>query len=204
MSDLIIIILLVLAIVIIFYGLKIFRKKPREKFIESTVLLEKIKKVCKLITVQGEFSEIINYQDSKNVLLNILGFEKKALIIVKARTLIGFDLAKIKIHADVKNKKLIFQNFPDAEVISIDTDIQYYDIQQTTFNKFSADAYTKLNRKAKETINDKVLQSELPSLAKKQAIETLSVLDAIAETAGWHIVYDEHILPENKPKSKLE
>ena len=33
---------------------------------QSVILLEKIKKVCKFITVEGDFAEIYHYEDVKN------------------------------------------------------------------------------------------------------------------------------------------
>jgi len=113
--------------------------------------------------------------------------------------LIGFDLTKLKIITDNRKKSLIIKHFPKAGIISIDTDIQYYDIKQTTFNKFSATAYTELNRKAKEAIAHKVMESELPKIAERQILETLQALDEIAKTTGWKIKYNNLAL--EKPAS---
>jgi len=49
-----------------------------------------------LITVEGEFSETFTHRDGRKMFLNLLQLEKKALIIIKAKVLIGFDLTPNK------------------------------------------------------------------------------------------------------------
>ena len=67
------------------------RKNERQIRTQSTILLEKIKQVCKLITVEGEFSEIFAHRDEKSMFFKLWQSEKKALVIIKAKVLIGFD-----------------------------------------------------------------------------------------------------------------
>ena len=49
-----------------------------------------------LITVEGEFSETFTHRDGRKMFFNLLQMEKKALIIIKAKVLIGFDLTPNK------------------------------------------------------------------------------------------------------------
>ena len=50
---------------LVFY--RFSRRRARAKYkAQSTVLLEKIRTVCKLITVEGDFSEIYHYEDLKS------------------------------------------------------------------------------------------------------------------------------------------
>jgi len=53
-----------------------------------------------LITVEGEFSETFTHRDGRKMFFNLLQMEKKALIIIKAKVLIGFDLDQINIDTD--------------------------------------------------------------------------------------------------------
>ena len=67
---------------------------------DATVLLEKVKKVSKLIAVEGYLSEIYEYEQ-KNDLLDIpILFGKKALIRVNAKASVGYDFEKM-----IKKKK---------------------------------------------------------------------------------------------------
>ncbi len=44
---------------------------------QSVVLMEKIKSVCKLVTVEGDFAEIYHYENVKEKFFNLLVGKKK-------------------------------------------------------------------------------------------------------------------------------
>ncbi len=62
---------------------------------ESTLLLERIEKVFKVVMAEGYFSEIYNYQDQKKILY-MFNDPKKAMIIAKSKVLVGFDFQKVR------------------------------------------------------------------------------------------------------------
>ena len=64
----------------------------------SVVLIERVKQVLKLVTVEGDFSEIVQYKAVKPKLLSVYNARKKALVTVSAKAMVGFDLAKAKIN----------------------------------------------------------------------------------------------------------
>ena len=86
-----------------YWGISIFNKKKGVKEIEhqSVVLIEKIKSVCKLISVEGDFAEIYHYQDTKNQFFGFLTGKKKAILLVNAKAHVGFDLSKIEMISNV-------------------------------------------------------------------------------------------------------
>jgi Protein of unknown function (DUF4230) len=85
---------------------------------DSKILLEKIQKVCKLVTVEGTFSDIYSYQDYQYY--DVSPFRKKALIVVNAKVLVGLDLSKAKFKTDEATKTLTISQIPAAEIMSID------------------------------------------------------------------------------------
>ena len=105
---------------------------------QSVLLLDKIKKVCKFITVEGDFAEIYHYEDVKERFLKLVSSRKKALVVIKAKAHVGYDLAKIKIKADTENKTIVLEHFPQPEILSIETNLDYYDKSDGIFNKFAA------------------------------------------------------------------
>ena len=50
-------------------------KKLRDS--QSVLLLDKIKRVCKLITVEGDFAEIYHYEDVKERFLKLISSKKR-------------------------------------------------------------------------------------------------------------------------------
>ncbi|AUD02698.1 DUF4230 domain-containing protein [Spirosoma pollinicola] len=155
---------------------------------DSVILLERIEKVFKVVMAEGYFSEIYNYQDQKKILY-VLNDPKKAMVIAKSKVLVGFDFAKVRFRAsDNGEKKLIIESFPEPEVLSIDTDYQFYDIQAGFLNHFSGDDYTHILDEAKQAMNERAMQSDLPKIANNQI---QYMMYQLASSMGWHLQLPE-------------
>ena len=151
-----------------------------------SVVLEKIEKVFKLVTVEGHLSEIYDYKEYNTWEFSM--FRKKALLRVNAKVLAGFDFEKVKLTVDEKTKTIIIEDFPSAEILSMEHDIDYYDISQATFNKFSAEDYNRMNKEAKNHIRKKAVDSKLLTSAEAQKEEILDMLITIIQATGWDVV----------------
>lgn len=183
-----------------------FYKNQNQKQLQSqsVLLLEKIKQVCKLITVEGEFSEIFTHRDEKNVFFKLFQTEKKALLIVKAKVMIGFDLTKINIEINTHKKQVTLSQFPEPEILSIDNDLEYYDIQKGMINKFSESDLTNMNKKSKDFIREKVEKSHLVSIAKNQAADTVLLVRQLIESVGWELVSEKISISPSGNKMSIE
>ncbi|MBD0830874.1 DUF4230 domain-containing protein [Aestuariibaculum sediminum] len=181
--------------------LKIKAQKKRVNA-QSVILLDKIKKVYKFITVEGDFAEIYHYEDVKERFLKLISSTKKALVIVNAKAHVGFDFSKVKLEADTKHKTIIIHKFPQPEVLSIETNLNYYDKKDGMFNKFAAADLTELHNDAKKHIMDKIPESGLFSVAQKEALEAISLIENIVQTIGWTLNY-EALKIEEPLKSKV-
>lgn len=164
---------------------------------ESTVLLESIEKVFKVVMAEGYFTEIYNYENDKNF-WNLINDKKKALIIAKAKVLVGYDFAKMRFHFSDTDRKMIIDYFPEPEILSMDTDYKFYDIEQGWLNRFQTDDYTSLLNEAKQTMNDKALNSDLPRIATNQV---QLMMFQLAATMNWKI---DMQLPEANKQSLEE
>ncbi len=164
------------------------RKKEKEKH-QSVVLMEKIRAVCKFITVEGDFSEIYHYKNLKDKWLNVLLGSKKALILIDAKAHVGFDLTKVKMQADVDKKTIYLTNFPQPELLSIETDFKYYDKREGWANPFTSSDLTDINREAKQYIVEKIPNSGLLQEASGQAMETITLMQKLVETINWQLDY---------------
>lgn len=172
------------------YLLSDYISNMREKKVQasSEIMLERVKKVSKLVSVEGYFSEMYNYKDFYNFDWSI--FRKKALIRVKAKVSVGVDLQKAKFELDSKSKLLTISDIPAPEIISIDHDIDYYDITEGTFNSFTAQDFNKLNENAKEHIRSMALKSDLMQQSRRQTNEVINTFKLFAETGGWQVRVD--------------
>ena len=177
--------------VIAYFILSKFNRNRKKERVEkqSVVLMEKIRSVCKFITIEGDFSEIYQYKNVKDKWVNLLFGSKKALVLIEAKAHIGFDLTKVKMHADTQNKTIILTEFPKPELLTIETDFKYYDKQEGWANPFTSTDLTDINQEAKQYIVDKVPESGLLAEASKQALETIQLMEKIVETINWKLDY---------------
>ncbi len=164
---------------------------------ESTVLVERIEKVFKVVMAEGYFTEIYNYQNDKSI-WNLIKDKKKALLIAKAKVLVGYDFSKMRYHISETDKQMIVDFFPEPEVLSMDTDYKFYDIEQGWLNRFQTDDYTSILNEAKQTMNEKALQSDLPRIATNQV---QLMMFQLAATMNWKI---DMQLPEGNKKELEE
>jgi len=153
----------------------------------TTIVLEKIKTVTKLISVEGQFSELYNYKESYEYdFFNL--FSKKILLRVNARVSVGYDFEKVNISIDSLNKTVTLNELPQPEILSIDHDLDYYDISEGTFNSFTNEEYNMINRKAKELIASKAKNTPLLATAEKQKSEYISMMEMALQSAGWKLI----------------
>ncbi len=196
---------LVLGAIVTYWVYTFFRKKKRKELTthQSTVLLEKIRSVCKLISVEGDFAEIYKYENTKERFMSLISSKKKALVVINAKAHIGYDLQKILMHADTESRKIILKNFPQPEILSIQPELEFYDIKNGFFNSFKPDDLTVLNQEAKKHIREKIPESGLMETARKEALETVLLIEKIVETIGWKLDYSALEIPEKEKKKLL-
>ena len=196
---------ILLGAILMYWLYGFFNRKKRKELVQqqSTVILDKIKSVCKLVSVEGDFAEIYRYENIKEGFMNLLSSKKKALVVINAKAQVGYDLKKLKLNADLDRKRIILSEFPQPEVLSIEPDIQFYDVKNGLFNSFSSEDLTDLNAKAKEHIREKIPESGLLETAKKEALEAVLIIEKIVETIGWKLDYTALEL-SNREKEFLE
>jgi hypothetical protein len=177
------------------------KEKTRE---QSVVLMEKIRWVCKFITVERDFSEISHYQNVKDKIANFLLGIMKAVILIKAQAHIGLDLTKIEMESTPEKKTIRLKNFSQPLMLSIDTEFSYYDKLEGWANNFTSKGLTEATRNAKQYIIDKVTESGLMDQAKKEAVRTIKMMEGLAATIEWTPAHNEFVLEEAQQTKKLD
>jgi len=167
---------------------------------QAVVLKDKIKQVCKLISVEGDFAEIYHYESIRDKFFDILLGRKKALILINAKAHVGFDLSKVKIESDTKSKTIKLNHFPQPELLTIETDFKYYDKKEGWLNPFTSADLNDINVEAKQYIVDKIPESGLITEARKEALNTILLVESIAGSIGWKLDYTSLELDDVAPK----
>lgn len=180
----------IIGIFIVFLLQYFFQKKEENTQIteNSTLIQQEIKNVGKLVVTEGYFSEVITYQDAKKYLNNWISFDKKALIVVNAEATISYDLHQLRYEIDPGLKVVRLLHIPQEE-LKIYPKIQYYNLEESSFNPFTAEDHNKIQQKVTQLINKKIEQSSFRSNAQNQLLSELSRILILTHSMGWRLEY---------------
>ena len=199
------ILLIVASILFIFLLFRYCGFKKEDSLESNTNLLQQqIVNVGKLVVTEGHFAEVLTYKDQQKYLLNILSFEKKALLVVNTDVTVSYDLRQMKYDIDEKNKVITILSIPKEE-ITINPDIKFYDVEQSRLNAFTGDDYNKINKQVREKLAKKMEKSALKANAQNRLISELSKILILTNSMGWTLRYDgKNIGNETELQSGLE
>ena len=170
---------LVLGAVIAFLVFKLVSKSSSKTTIaeSSHTVVESMRKVFKIVCAEGQFQEIYYYEQTKK-LLKFIPSTKKALVIVKAKVLIGYDFEKCKWEVDEESKNLKIIAFPEPEILSLEPDFKYYYFEEDLFNFINRDDLDKIQIQGKKQVEQAALQSGLKRIAAEQMRTVLTEMVA--------------------------
>ncbi len=190
------IIITILVVLIGILGFKLFIsdlfKQKDNSTVDSTIVVQRIQKVMKLITVEGHYSELMKYKDFSYI--DFPGFRKDALLKVDAKVSVGYNLDSMDITTDEKNKTIVIKHMPKPEILSVDTDIKFENLSSGVFTGFSEEELTKLNKMAKDNIRKRALSMELIRQAEEQKNELFDLLFYMAKGNGYSIIVEGNSL----------
>lgn len=189
----------------LFFAYQFFTRSSASSTIEyNSALIEKqLKNVSKLVVTEGHYSQVMTYKDQKKYFMDLVSFEKKALMVVNADVTVSYDLSKIKYDINETAKTISITNIPEAEM-KINPDIHFYSIDESTFNPFGTADYNKINKKVKAEIAKKMEKSKLKTNAENRLISELSKILILTNTMGWTLNYEgKTIKSESDIKHKL-
>lgn len=181
--------------VVVFFAYQFFTRSSNSSTLEyNSALIEKqLKNVSKLVVTEGHYSQVMTYKDQKNYFMDLVSFEKKALMVVNAEVTISYDLSKIKYDINETNKTITIKNIPEAEM-KISPDVHFYSIDESYFNPFGTADYNKINKKVKAEVAKKMEKSKLKTNAENRLISELSKILILTNTMGWTLKYNGEII----------
>jgi hypothetical protein len=171
------------------------QQAEQESRSQAVVLLEQVNKVCKLVTVEGVFSELYDETNIRKFtvylpLPSTWHFSKQALLHVRGTVLVGYDMENVKITADSTRRLLIIRNLPEPKILAVDHQVEYKNLDASFFNSFTPEDYTRLNKNAKEVLSRKAEESGLLQEAQAQGNQMLEVIRFMAASVGWEVVVE--------------
>jgi len=154
---------------------------------EIQIVLNSIKNLNKLVVSKGSFSEIYNYTDSKKYFYDYISFDKKAIVSVNAEVEVGYDLSQLNIEIDSIAKEIIIHKIPKEELM-IFPKVNYFDLQQSSFNAFSREELNKINAKSIKKIKETTAVANLRKQSKNRLFEELSKIYQLSTIYNWKVV----------------
>lgn len=154
----------------------------------STVLLEKIKTVSKLVTVEGYFSEV--WQTKKVKDFGFFSSESKAIVKVEGKVSVGYNLENMKIETFPDEKVVRISNMPMPEIISIEHELDYFSLEDGYFVSFSTKEMSAFDDIAKDTLAAAAKRTQLFETAREKGNDIIKLIELITKDAGWKVEYE--------------
>ncbi|MEJ7768889.1 MAG: DUF4230 domain-containing protein [Chitinophagaceae bacterium] len=149
----------------------------------SHTVIESIRKVFKIVFAEGHFNELYNYEETKK-LFGFIPTTKRALVVIKAKVLIGYDFEKCVWEIDENNKKVKMISFPEPEILSIEPDYLYYNFDEGMFNLLGREDLTQIQINGKKQVELAAIKSHLPKIAADQM---RTILLEVVQSRNWQL-----------------
>jgi hypothetical protein len=162
----------------------------------SHTVVESMRKVFKIVFAEGHFNELYNYEETRK-LFGFIPSTKRALVVIKAKVLVGYDFEKCVWEIDEINQKVKMVSFPEPEILSIEPDYLYYNLDEGIFNLLGREDLTKIQANGKKQVEIAAIKSHLPKIAADQM---RTILTEVVQSRKWQLE-DSYKITEgnNKP-----
>jgi hypothetical protein len=174
----------VLGAVVAILIIRLLRKNSQVVVKESShTIVESMRKVFKVVFAEGQFNELYSYGETKR-LLGFLPTTRKALVIIQAKVMIGYDFAKCEWEANEETKTVRLIRFPSPEILSIEPHYKYYDFEENIFNMMGGADLNKIQTNGRKQVEQAALASHLPTIAADQM---RLVLSEVVQSRHWNL-----------------
>jgi hypothetical protein len=196
--------ILLFVVVIFIFLFFFFRNKSNQELDYQSSLIEtQLKNVSKLVVSEGNYSQVMTFKDQQKYMMDMISFEKKAMMVVNAKVTVAFDLKKMVYKIDKENKTIEIVSIPEEE-INISPDIKFYDVEQSAFNPFTGEDYNKISAKVKQDLKNKIDSSPQKANAENRLISELSNIFFLSKDLGWNLTYKGEKINEENQLTKFK
>jgi len=175
--------------------------KKNEVMPDTELIQQQMKNVSKLVVNEAKISQIYNYKDEKSF-MNLMSFDKKALVVVNADVQIMYDLSKLEYNVDETNK-IVKITFIPKEEIKINPEIKIYDVEESRFNAFKGNDYNTIQESVKKQFHEKIMKSNIQANAKNRLVSELSKFLVVTQSLGWTLKYQDETITNTADFNEL-
>ncbi len=152
--------------------------KKAEPELREDLVVDRIRQVAKFVSVEYHMADILEYAQEQYLPF----FDKKMLIIAKARVLAGFDFDKgIRVTVEEREgrKQAVHIILPHPEIISVEPEYRYYDIRGT----IPPEEHTLILMKAKAALRQAAVREGILDKARESVQTRVPYLFPAAEVS---------------------
>lgn len=169
---------------LMFLVMKLVNSSKQKVVKESShTVVESMRKVFKIVFAEGHFNELYNFEETKK-LFGFIPSTKRALVIIEAKVLVGYNFEKFIWELDETKKKIRLVSFPQPEIISIESDYKYYNFDESIFNLLGRDDLTRIQSNGKKQVEIAAMKSHLPKIAADQM---RTMLTEVVQSKDWEL-----------------
>jgi predicted membrane protein len=175
---------LIIGVIIILLIWRLTTNGNKQVVTESShTVVESIRKVFKIVCAEGHFNELYNFEETKKI-LGFIPSTKRALVIIEAKVLVGFDFEKCKWELDETRRTIKLMSFPEPQILSIEPDYKYYNFDEGIFNLLNRKDLTDIQANGKKQVEISAIKSHLPRIAAEQM---RTILLEVVKSKNWHL-----------------
>lgn len=156
---------------------------------QTSLILNRINEVTKIVNLEAEFSEI--FQEKSYNLIDFGPFKKSIIVRVHAKVLLGYNFDSSSISIDSIRKSIVLRLPAQPQVISNEMKLDYYDLQQGTFNQFTPEELNMIQDKARDIILRRVENEEFFGRVRFRQQEFINTLKSYCEIIQWKLILEE-------------
>jgi len=168
---------------------------------ESLIIIEEIRQVCKVTTVEGVVVESYSYKEPKDY--NLTGFvllpsfgsslmPKEAHLKIKATIAVGYDYTDVIYDVDLDTRTLTMINVPtDPEILSIEHEVLEFDNEAYMVRPLSDDDIVDITNMALEKIRNSENMDMLFHKAKQERFDLIDMLEIIVDNSEWSLIVSD-------------
>lgn len=147
-----------------------------EPELREDMVIDRVRQIAKFVSVEYHMADILEYAQKQYLPF----FDRKMLIIAKARVLAGFDFDKgIRVTVEDREgrKHAVHITLPQPEIISVEPEYRYYDIQ----GDIPPEEHTLILMKAKAALRQAAIREGILDKARESVQMRLPYLFPASE-----------------------
>jgi hypothetical protein len=161
-------------------GFLIGRWRARREAVSSAPVVEAVRRIARLATIEMEIADVVRYEEVKTIL--VFEIPKNATLRLRGKVMGGFDLARgFDVEADV-DRRLILVRLPAPQVLAVDDRLEWFDEHSGWLNPITPSDRTQWTQWARGSL---ARAAKDAGLLEKSAAHARDLFTDAASAFGW-------------------